>query len=265
VIHIPDAVAQIEADNNAAPVRRGCEALHIQQLSAAVQHAGQQRHGYIRRHGGDKVVLGDKFAVPAFNRFENIGGVHAPGLYLACQRVSVRGKIQVVHQYAEALFVGMPEGGAALVHVQCCVGADRDLLRLRPDEPGELCAHGIVIEEIIGLRPGPQVDAQRLPVAHCALHRQLRVPGAQAQGIAVHVYLPGARVIMLSQRCQTVFLVQTESEFFSRLELFHSFFLRSILYYDIIMRSAARQHFSAGFFISAGSICICRRGVVLWP
>ena len=124
----------VKANHNAALTRSLGNFFHIDELCAAVEHAGQQRQADVVGKGGDDVVLVDELSIAAFDELEALLGVVAVQANLAFDGIVVGGKVEIVHDDFVALGRGMIEGGHRLMDVHGGVGGHRDLIGVGPDE-----------------------------------------------------------------------------------------------------------------------------------
>ena len=175
------------------------QALQVKELGTAIEDGGQERHCHILRHGGEDVLLAEGLAIAAVDDLHRFLGVETAAFDETGNGVAVGGEVQLVNEDLVACALRFIEGGDALVDIQGGVGADGDLLGAGVNEAGQFCADDIVVEEIVGRCPRPDVDAVGFPVLQSTQYGLFRVLRAKAQGVAVHVDLVFFRVEMVAE------------------------------------------------------------------
>ena len=175
VVDVADAVAQVKADDNALFVGNLRQALQVKKLGTAIENGGQERHCHILRHGGEDVLLCEGLAVAAVDDLHHLLGVKAAAFHKTGNCVAVGGEVQLVNEDFVACSCGLIESGDALVDVQGGIGADGDLFGFCVNEAGQFCADHIVVEEIVGGCPRPDVDAVGFPILQSTQYGLFRV------------------------------------------------------------------------------------------
>ena len=92
-------MAAVEADNNLAFMGFGGKVCHIEQLSAAKEHGGEQSHGHVVGHQVYNCLFAERIAIGAAGKNQLGIGVEAAQFYLAFEGVNVGGEVECIGQY----------------------------------------------------------------------------------------------------------------------------------------------------------------------
>ncbi|KAF5057338.1 hypothetical protein DSECCO2_358020 [anaerobic digester metagenome] len=126
-------------------------------------------------------------AVPAGHDLDRIRRIQAMKPDLAVHRVFVRREVQVIQQDPKPFRRGVIERSQSLVDVDGSVGTDGHLTALRADERSHETGQPVLIQEVIGLRMRPDIDAVGFPVIQSLEQCFFRVFGTKTAGVPIHV------------------------------------------------------------------------------
>ncbi|OPZ96338.1 MAG: hypothetical protein BWY70_01785 [Bacteroidetes bacterium ADurb.Bin408] len=177
----------------------GGKVCHIEQLSAAKEHGGEQSHGHVVGHQVYNCLFAERIAIGAAGKNQLGIGVEAAQFYLAFEGVNVGGEVECIGQYfcfTTGRFVKGTQEGMQVDGGGAC---EDKFAGCGPHERGSQFSHVFGKAEPGLLSFEPSFNTQGFPFVQYPQQGGFCIGRQQSQGIAIEVYCAGRDIKPLAK------------------------------------------------------------------